>query len=212
MGKFKTVLLPILVSIFLIPLTSSFAQQEEEIMLYGTEEDDSVIYESGPVEEDAVLYDTEFEYEYDTSEISEETAAAIASVSIGIILASIVFGIGGYVFGALALSKIGQDMGYENPWFAWIPILNTVMVFHLGNQNPVLLLLLLIPGIGEVVVGVLSMIALMKITEKRGYDKMLALIVLTGIGAFILLYLLAWKPKNVENISQTPTAETPYAQ
>jgi hypothetical protein len=92
------------------------------------------------------------------------------------------------------------------------------MVLKLGDQNPLLVLLLLIPGIGALVVAILSLIALMKITEKRGYDKALALIVLTGIGAYILLYLLAWKPKSVEAqplpqapvmATETPTETTP---
>ena len=72
------------------------------------------------------------------------------------------------------------------------------MLFQLGEQNPTLILLLLVPGIGAMVVAVLGFIALMKLTEKRGYDKALAYIVLTGIGTYILLYLIAWKPKSVQ--------------
>ena len=93
-------------------------------------------------------------------------------------------------------------MSYSNPWFAWLPILSTIMLFQLGEQNPLLILLTLIPAIGPFLVGVFSIISFMKITEKRGYDKLLALIVLTGIGTYILLYLLAWKPKNTSSQSE----------
>lgn len=69
------------------------------------------------------------------------------------------------------------------------------MTFKLGDQNPMLLLLLLIPGLGALIVAVLSIIALANITEKRGYEKLLVLLVLIPLGMFVLLYLLAWKPK-----------------
>jgi len=214
MGKLKNIFLPVLISLFLIPLSISFAQ-EDEVMLYGTEEDDSVIYESGPVDEEVILYDTEVDTTYDEYGInyqwvdpvdnygmSEAMAAALATITLGIWFVTAIFGLASYVFTSYALYKIGKEMGYENSWFAWIPILNMIMMFQLGKQNPYLLFFLLIPGIGGVIVAIFSIIALMNITEKRGYDKLLGLLILTGIGTYILLYLLAWKPKDA---IQTPT-------
>lgn len=205
MGKLKLLFLPIFVSLFLIPLSISFAQ-EDEIMLYGTEEDDSVIYESGPVEEESpVLYDTEYTYDFGTTDIEQRAAR---DVTIVLILVSTVIFLSAYIFSAVALVKIGKEMNYQNTWFAWVPVLQSVMLFQLVDMNPLLLLLLLIPGLGQAAAGVLMIIALMKLTEKRGYDKTLALILLlTGLGSFILLYLLAWKPKTVS--AQIPEAQQP---
>ena len=233
MGKLKLFITPLFVSLLLIPFSISFAQEEEVVTFESPEEAteyevttegedsqmDPSIYETAPVD-DVVLYDVEYDISdlSNSTELSEEAAAALASVSIGIILFSGLIGLACYAFFAVALSKIGKEMNYENSWFAWVPILQNAMVLKLGDQNPLLVLLLLIPGIGALVVAILSLIALMKITEKRGYDKALALIVLTGIGAYILLYLLAWKPKSVEAqplpqapvmATETPTETTP---
>jgi len=224
MGKFKNIFLPVLISLFLIPLSISFAQ-EDEVIQYGTEENESVIYESEPVDEDVVLYDTETENTYDDGYTAYPDfyptdypndswiTALFAAMSIGIWFVTAIFVLASYIFTSYALYKIGKDMGYENSWFAWIPILNMIMLFKLGNQNPYLLFLLLIPGIGSLVIGIFSILALMYITEKRGYDKLLGLLILTGIGTYILLYLLAWKPKTeLSNepvyATQTPTETT----
>jgi hypothetical protein len=94
--------------------------------------------------------------------------------------------------------KIAQKLNHENPWFAWIPILNVVQLFQMGEQNPWLVALILIPGLGALVVGVISIIAIMNICEKRGYEKLLALLMLIPIGNFILLGMLAWGKKEAK--------------
>ena len=108
---------------------------------------------------------------------------------------SIFVGLGSYIYCALALMKIAKRLNHENAWYAWIPILNLVLLFQLGEQNPVLLLLLLIPGIGALIVGILSIIALMKVCEKRGYDKALGLLSLVPVANYVLLGILAWGKK-----------------
>ncbi len=79
------------------------------------------------------------------------------------------------------------------------------MLFQLGEQNPWLLLLILIPGIGAIAVAIISVIAYMRISEKLGFDKLLGLLVLVPtIGNLVLLGILAWK----DNTStQVPTAQ-----
>jgi len=164
--------------------------------------------------DDEYDYDT-YDYGYDGSYTTGEydpypvdtttgTLAGMAALLFsGVMLVfSIVIGLGSYIYCSLALMKIAKRMDHENPWFAWIPILNLVLMFQLGEQNPVLLLLLLIPGVGAVVVGVLSIIALMKICEKRGYDKMLGLLSLIPVANYVLLGVLAWGKK--EPVQATP--------
>lgn len=144
------------------------------------------------------LYDTYSDYGYDYS--TETAAGAFAGITAllfgGVMLfVSIIVGVGSYVYCSLALMKLAKRMNHENAWYAWIPILNMVLLFQLGEQNPVLLLLLLIPGIGALVVGILAIIALMKICEKRGYDKALGLLSLIPIANYVLLGILAWGKK-----------------
>jgi len=120
---------------------------------------------------------------------------AFLLTSVIFIVPMIIISIGSYIYCSLALMKIAKRLNHENPWFAWIPVLNSVLLLQLGDQNPMLLLLILIPGVGAVVIAVLTIIALMKICEKRGYDKMLGLLSLIPVANYVLLGILAWGNK-----------------
>ncbi len=214
MKKIKALLIPIFLSLFLVPATFIFAQEDttvdEDVILYDTEVDTTYDEYDYP---DYDLYDYEAYDSINDLEVSDTMTAGLAAISITIWLIFMLIGLASYIFSSYALYKIGQEMGYANSWFAWVPILNMIMMFKLGEQNPNLLFLLLIPGIGALIVSIFYLIAIMNITEKRGYDKLLGLLVFTGIGTYILLYLLAWKPKTgVSNqpvyATQTPSDTT----
>lgn len=196
MHKLKMLFIPVLLSLLLIPFSTSFAQEED----IPYEED--LTYE----EYDATTYDYDTEVDELISPYVTETptglTAGLAAVSIGIWIVSMTIGLAAYIFMAYALSKIGKEMGYKNSWFAWIPILQAIMLFQLGNVSPWLLLV-------PIVNSIFMIIAFMNLTQRRGYDKILGLIVLTGIGTYILLYLLAWQPKTGDSIVQesTPSIE-----
>jgi len=118
---------------------------------------------------------------------------AIAGIGITVMAISGLFSIAMYIYTSLALSKIGEKLNYEKKWFAWVPILNAIMIFELGDQNPMLLFLALIPGIGALILMVFSIIAIMNISEKRGFDKMLGLLFLVPLANIILIGYIAWK-------------------
>lgn len=195
MNRVKT-LGALLLSVLLLPLSTALAQEEyqqeplEDPTLYyqQTVSDYSDYFDDSTVDIDPD--------EYLTNTMENTAAAWIATVFAGgLILVWSAIGLASYVYSALALMKIGRELGYQNPWYAWIPILNIIMLFNLGNQNPWLILLMLIPGIGALIVGIFTIIALANIAEKRGYDKLIALLSLIPLGAYVLMYLLAWKPK-----------------
>ena len=193
----------LLLTLLLTPV-AVFAQEEEDVMLYGApQEEDDLMFYSAPQEEDAVdavPYTSDGEYDYDFNFENTTLPAGLAEAlgATGIIfggimiLFSLVVCLAFYAYFALALMKIGKHLNYENSWFAWIPILNLVMLFQLGDQNPWYLLLTLIPGVGAIIVAILTVIALMNICEKRGYDKLLGLLYLVPVGNLVLLGILAW--------------------
>lgn len=149
-------------------------------------------------------WDTDYDWgalseDYNTTNIAEAGAAGVlgALFAGSMLVVSIAFSLGMYIYMALTLMKTAQKLGAENAWYAWIPILNGVLLFKLGEQNPWLLLLLLIPGLGALIVGILAILATMKICEKRGYDKLLGLLMLVPIASLILWGMLAWGKKSV---------------
>jgi len=172
MRKGKTLVLALLISFFFIPSSISFAQDYTD------------------------SYENPFITTPDSRELTDEEAQEtiiITAISLGILLLVV------YISFAIPLAKLGKEMNYEHPSFAWIPLLQFSMVFKLGNQNPWLALIFLVPGIGTVVFIAFWFIAFREICIKRGYDKALALLVFVGgIGPLILLYLLAFKDRKIE--------------
>ena len=181
----------ILSLLLLLPLTGITAP-----VLAQTEDD----YVTTTFEE----YDWDTEYDWgtladDSGLTAEDAQAGVLAALFGgaMLFVSIICSLGMYIYMALTLMKTAQKLGAENAWYAWIPILNGVLLFKLGEQNPWLLLLLLIPGIGALIVGILAILATMKICEKRGYDKLLGLLMLVPIASLILWGMLAWGKKTV---------------
>ena len=110
----------------------------------------------------------------------------------GIYITAIIISLATYIYTAITLKKVADKLGHPKSWFAWIPILNLVLKFQLGEQNPLLILLALIPIVGSVVILVLTVLATMKICEKLGHDKLLGLLTLIPVGAIVLWGILAW--------------------
>ncbi len=195
----------LLLPLSLVAVKPAFAQEDTVTTTSEdttTSPDDEYYYDDSYYDDyDYETYDDYYSgygYDYDLStETAAGTLAGITALLFGgaMLFVSIVVGLGSYIYCSLALMKLAKRMNYENAWYAWIPILNMVLLFQLGEQKPILLLLLLIPGIGELVVGILAIIALMKICEKRGYDKALGLLSLVPIANYVLLGILAWGKK-----------------
>ena len=209
MVKFKPLFLSIFFAFLLLPLSLAFAQEEyvvdEDVMLYDTSTQDSEI--------DPKIYESQIDDAFDelseandlittTDEDATKDGFAVMIASMGIlVLFPILIGLVTYIFTSLALSKIGKELGYKNSWFAWVPFLNTIMLMQLGEKSA---WWILVPFVGQI----MMIVAIMRITERRGYDKLLGLIVLTGIGAYVLLYLLAWSPKTGTTAPTNPVGST----
>ena len=196
----------LLLTVLLLPVGYTYAQEDN----IPPEEDETLMYESAPLTDEMIPYEElENDIVYDLDTVQDEAVVdGVLAAMMGYIAVVSLFGLAGYIFMSLALQKIGQEMKYENSWFAWVPILQNIMMFELGEQNPWLLLLFLIPGIGQIVVLIFTLLALMNITEKRGYDKVLAILIFVPFAMYVLFYLLAWKPKEVV-ATTTPTQPVP---
>lgn len=215
MVKRKPLLFSLVIMLFLLPISFAFAQEDFTMDYEVTTYEDDIDYE---------LFDEEFadtiEDMYENApddmlvsptpeEISKEGVFAILAGMGILMIFPLLISLATYIFSSLALAKIGNDLGYKNSWFAWIPLLSTIMLMQLGEKSA---WWILVPFVGQI----MMIIAIMRITERRGYDKLLGLIVLTGIGAYVLLYLLAWSPKDattpIQATTQTPVQPTTPTQ
>ena len=114
--------------------------------------------------------------------------AVFIPLMIGILIASIV--LLGY-----PLYVIAQKQGHPSPWWAFVPIVQAVLFMQLGDQNPWLLLLALIPILGALIILVLSLIAWMRIAEKQGFPGWYGLLTLVPlVGIAVPFYLALASP------------------
>jgi len=105
--------------------------------------------------------------------------------------------IGLYVYFALALSTIAKKTNTENPWFAWIPILNVILMWKISGMRWWTLLLILVPIVNIVIV----IMYWMKIAEKRGKPSWMGILMIVPIINFVIPGVLAWS--NEENKLET---------
>lgn len=84
-----------------------------------------------------------------------------------LIAVSVVIAILLYVWVALALAAVFRKAG-EQPWQAWVPILNTIVVLRLGRLSGWLILLAVVPIIGTLAFFVITIIALQRINRSFG--------------------------------------------
>ncbi|MCD4756387.1 DUF5684 domain-containing protein [bacterium] len=129
--------------------------------------------------------------DYDTYEIGDEAMLGAISAFIGLVGLIVLLPIAlvVYVYTALAYSTIAKKLDVANGWFAWVPILNVVLMFQVAGMSGWFILLTLIP-----IVNIVVMVwAMMKTCERRGMEQLLGLLMLIPIANFVLLGVLAWK-------------------
>ena len=84
-----------------------------------------------------------------------------------------------YVWTALALSAVFRKSG-EQPWKAWVPVLNQVVLLRLGGFSGWLFLLILVPVVGPLIVWALLIVACYRINVSFGH----------GVGMTVLAAVL----------------------
>ena len=105
-----------------------------------------------------------YEYVYTYDPVA--TGAAVG-LGIGVILFSLFFSLAMYAVMSIFLGMLFKKAGVAF-WKAWVPIYNMVKFFQLGGQNPLYLLFLLLPFVGEIVVVIFACMAAFNIGKKLG--------------------------------------------
>lgn len=117
----------------------------------------------------------------------DHRAAAIAAAS-GMLFFMLIFAVAVYVYIALALQTIAQKTHTENPWLAWIPIVNIVLLLNIAKKPIWWFLLCLIPLV-NIVIGIIVWMAVAEARNKPNWWGIL--IIVPGVGLIVPGYL-AW--------------------
>ncbi|MBP5204268.1 hypothetical protein J6Z48_01350 [bacterium] len=169
--------------------------------------DDWIFDEDYDLDYEPWNYDYDDIYSVDTDFLDDLLEMGL--LGFGFVVAIFVFfiAIASYVYGSLTLYRIANRLNYGNSWLAWIPILNLILLFQLGDMSPWLLLLVFIPFIGVFAVLIIRIIVMMNICKKYGYDSAMGLLSVIHLANLILLGILAWGKVPQKQVS-TKTVST----
>jgi hypothetical protein len=93
-----------------------------------------------------------------------------------------------YAFSAICFMKIAEKTNTENGWWAWIPILNILLMLAIARKPWWWILLMLIPLVNFVII----ILVFVGICQTRGKSGLLAIGLLIPIVNLIVLGYLAF--------------------
>jgi len=121
------------------------------------------------------------------TEITHVNPAGLMAMS-GFLVVCFLLTVVGYVYMALALQTIATKTKTENPWLAWIPVVNLVLMLNIGRKPLWWILLMLIPVVNIVV----AIIVWMAIAEARGKPGWWGIVLILPLVGIIVPGYLAW--------------------
>ena len=119
----------------------------------------------------------------------DEMAGVAAAGAIGVML--IVFFVifaAIYVYFALAFSTIAKKTNTPNPWWAWVPILNVLLMINIAKKPMWWIILFFVPIVSIVV----AIIVMMGVAEARGKPNWWGILMIVPVVNIIVPGYLAW--------------------
>ncbi len=118
----------------------------------------------------------------------EMAGAAVAGAAAVMLIVFFVIFAALYVYMALALSTIAKKTNTENAWWAWVPILNFLLMLNIAKKPLWWIILLLVPIVSLVIV----IIVWMGIAEARGKPNWWGILLIVPVANIIVPGYLAW--------------------
>ena len=118
-----------------------------------------------------------------------------AGMAIGMILFLVFLMILVYVYQALTLMIIAKKLNHKHPWLAWIPIANIFLEASLAEKpwwTVLFILLAWVPFLGVAIIIFLMIWYFWRISERRGQEGWMGILMIVPIVQWIVLGILAW--------------------
>lgn len=106
----------------------------------------------------------------------------------GFLLVFCIFALAAYVYHSLALQTIAEKTNTENPWLAWIPIINIILMLNIARKPIWWIILFLIPLVNIVII----IIVWMAIAEARNKPNWWGILLIVPVANIIVPGYLAW--------------------
>ncbi len=130
---------------------------------------------------------SDWNYTYETTD--SDMTGAEAAMAFGIVMAIwAIIMLPIYIYFALTLMVTAKKLEVKNAWFAWIPILNIILLLQCAGLSPWLFLLMFVPFANLIIM----IFAYMKIAERRGFESWLGILMIVPVANIIIPGYLAW--------------------
>lgn len=130
----------------------------------------------------------DYSYSYDYSATPDVGAGAAAGILAGLTLIPLIIGLAIYVYFAICLMTIAKKTNTPNGWFAWIPILNVILMLQIAKRPVWWIILMLIPLVNIIV----SIIVWMDIAVARNKPNWIGILMIVPIANIIVPGYLAF--------------------
>jgi len=105
-----------------------------------------------------------------------------------ILICALLIGLGIYVYIALAVQTIAEKTNTENPWLAWIPIANFILLLNIARKPIWWIVLILIPLVNIVIIVMIWM----AVAEARNKPSWWGILMIVPGVSIIVPGYLAW--------------------
>ncbi len=144
-------------------------------------------------------------YEFDPGMYEAGTHAGVA-VFAGVMMFALIISLAFYVYIAIALMRIAKKTGISNGWFAWVPILNVILMLQIAKKPMWWLLMFFIPGVNIV----FTILVWMEIAKAVGKPEWWGILMIVPVANLIVPGYLAFSDNGV--IDTQPVVNTPEPQ
>lgn len=120
--------------------------------------------------------------------LQDDSSGALGGLIAGMFGLFLFLGLAAYVFTSLCFMKIAEKTNTENGWWAWIPILNVLLMLNIARKPLWWILLMLIPLVNIVI----AIIVLVEICKARGKSPLLVIGMIIPAVNFVVLGYLAF--------------------
>lgn len=138
--------------------------------------------------------------DYGTHQVSPEAAGAAMLVFGGIMLFLLIIFLVVYIYMAICLMKMAKKTNTPNAWFAWIPILNVILMLQIAKKPLWWIILFLIPLVNIV----MAIIVWMEIAKALGKPEWLGILMIVPIANLIVPGYLAFSHNNPPPVQPIP--------
>jgi magnesium-transporting ATPase (P-type) len=134
-----------------------------------------------------------------TQQMTPEQAALAGGIFFGVLLFVLFIVLIIYIYYAICLVKIAKKAGItENVWFAWIPLLNVILMLQIAKKPLWWIILFFIPLVNIVI----SILVYMEISKAIRKPDWLGILMLVPIVNFVVMGY--WAFSKDEPLQETP--------